>query len=190
MLITEIINPNPIKIATAKLKNDGLNWEWKFESLDKDLEIKNRNFIVYFYVSKNSNQILKIGSTDGEGGLKCRVVATSNGNKGTPGGHDEKMQPIIFKILSNNYEIDLYYIYDKPIIRNYLFQGNKVEDLIVDSTTQEKRYICLYKEKNNNLEPPFNFNNRGKRNKKLNKDEFKLEDIKKRIERALTLCKQ
>ena len=185
MKIGDLINPSPKKVAEAVKTETG--WKWLF--LESSPLYKNRNFSVYFYVSGETGKILKIGSTDGLGGLESRVRATSNGDKGTPGAHDKKMQPTILELLNGGFTIDLYALVSPPIYREYLFNGELVKDEIVDSVPEESRYIELYKSKNGE-EPPFNFNNKGKRpsSKGLSAKEFVYLDLQERLERARILC--
>jgi len=187
MKINQLNNPSPKLVANA-VKIDSKNWKWDF--LENNILNKTRNFAVYFYVAKRSQEILKIGSTDGVGGLESRVRATSNGNKGTAGAHDFKMQPTILELLNLGFEIELYALITEPIYREYLFQGQLVKDEIVDSVPQESRYIDLYKSQNSDNEPPFNFNNKGKSPKKmgLTKDQFVKQDLQERLEKAKQLC--
>ena len=187
MKITKLITPAPKLVANA-VKIDSKNWKWNF--IENNVLNKTRNFAVYFYVAKQSQEILKIGSTDGLGGLESRVRATANGNKGTAGAHDSKMQPTILTLLEKGYEIELYALITLPIFREYMFQGNIVKDEIVDSVPQESRYIDLYKSEHNGEEPPFNFNNKGKSPKKmgLTKKQFVEQDLLERLNRAETLC--
>jgi hypothetical protein len=187
MKVTQINSPAPQLVANTMLI-DSNNWKWNF--VENNNLYKTRNFVVYFYVSKNSQEILKIGSTDGLGGLESRVKATSNGNKGTAGAHDLKMQPTILSLLSTGYELELYALFTEPICRNYMFQGELVKDEIVDSIPQENRYINLYKFFNKGEEPPFNFNNKGKSPKKLglSKDQFIQKDLLERLDKAKFLC--
>ena len=188
MKITQLKTPSPKLIANA-LKIDLKNWKWVF--IESNILTKTRNFAVYFYVSKQSQEILKIGSTDGIGGVESRVKATANGNKGTAGAHDLKMQPTISLLLNEGFEIELYALITEPIFREYMFQETLVKDEIVDSVPQENRYIDLYKSFHNNEEPPFNFNNKGKSPKKmkLTKEQFIEQDLSERLNRAKTLCK-
>jgi hypothetical protein len=187
MKIQSLTNPSPILVANA-IKINSSNWKWDF--IENNILNKTRNFAVYFYVAKQSQEILKIGSTDGVGGLESRVRATSNGNKGTAGAHDFKMQPTILELLNLGFEIELYALITEPIYREYVFQGQLVKDEIVDSVPQESRYIDLYKSQNNGNEPPFNFNNKGKSPKKmgLTKEEFVKQDLKERLDKAKKLC--
>jgi hypothetical protein len=187
MKIQNLTDPMPILVANA-IKINSSNWKWDF--IENNILNKTRNFVVYFYVSKQSQEILKIGSTDGVGGLESRVRATSNGNKGTAGAHDFKMQPTMLELLNIGFEIELYALITKPIYREYLFQGQSVKDEIVDSVPQESRYIDLYKSKNNGDEPPFNFNNKGKSPKKmgLTKIQFVEKDLQERLDKAKQLC--
>jgi len=187
MKIQSLTNPSPIWVANA-IKINFSNWKWDF--IENNILNKTRNFVNYFYVAKHSQEILKIGSTDGTGGLESRVRATSNGNKGTAGAHDFKMQPTILELLNLGFEIELWAIITEPIYREYLFQGQLVKDEIVDSVPQESRYIDLYKSQNNGNEPPFNFNNKGKspKNMGLTKEEFIKQDLKERLNRAKKLC--
>jgi hypothetical protein len=188
MKITQLKTPSPKLIANA-LKIDLKNWKWVF--IESNILTKTRNFAVYFYVSKQSQEILKIGSTDGIGGVESRVKATANGNKGTAGAHDLKMQPTISLLLNEGFEIELYALITEPIFREYMFQETLVKDEIVDSVPQENRYIDLYKSFHNNEEPPFNFNNKGKSPKKmkLTKEQFIEQDLSERLNRAKILCK-
>jgi hypothetical protein len=188
MKITQLKTPSPKLIANA-LKIDLKNWKWVF--IESNILTKTRNFAVYFYVSKQSQEILKIGSTDGIGGVESRVKATANGNKGTAGAHDLKMQPTISLLLNEGFEIELYALITEPIFREYMFQKTLVKDEIVDSVPQENRYIDLYKSFHNNEEPPFNFNNKGKSPKKmkLTKEQFIEQDLSERLNRAKILCK-
>ena len=188
MKITQLKTPSPKLIANA-LKIDLKNWKWVF--IESNILTKTRNFAVYFYVSKQSQEILKIGSTDGIGGVESRVKATANGNKGTAGAHDLKMQPTISLLLNEGFEIELYALVTEPIFREYMFQETLVKDEIVDSVPQENRYIDLYKSFHNNEEPPFNFNNKGKSPKKmkLTKEQFIEQDLSERLNRAKILCK-
>jgi hypothetical protein len=188
MKITQLKTPSPKLIANA-LKIDLKNWKWVF--IESNILTKTRNFAVYFYVSKQSQEILKIGSTDGIGGVESRVKATANGNKGTAGAHDLKMQPTISLLLNEGFEIELYALITEPIFREYRFQETLVKDEIVDSVPQENRYIDLYKSFHNNEEPPFNFNNKGKSPKKmkLTKEQFIEQDLSERLNRAKILCK-
>jgi len=187
MKITKLITPTPKLVANATSINSK-NWGWNF--VENNVLNKTRNFVVYFYVAKQSQEILKIGSTDGMGGLESRVKATANGNKGTPGAHDSKMQPIILTLLNEGYGIELYTLITPPIFREYVFQGNFTQDKIVDSVPQENRYINLYKLEHNGEEPPFNFNNKGKSPKKmgLTKKQFVEQDLLERLNRAKILC--
>jgi hypothetical protein len=187
MLITDIHSPIPQLVANA-LWVDDITWKWEF--IEKNDLIKTRNFVVYFYVSKTTKEILKIGSTDGLGGLESRVRATANGNKGTAGPHDSKMQPTILTLLKENNPIELYTLITPPIYREYLFQDKLVQDEIVDSVPQESRYINLYKQLHNNQEPPFNFNNKGKSPRKmgLTPEQFVQQDLLERLNRARNLC--
>jgi len=187
MLITDIFSPFPKLVANA-LQVDDSNWKWEF--IEKNDLTKTRNFVVYFYVSKNSKKILKIGSTDGLGGLESRVRATANGNKGTAGAHDSKMQPTILTLLKEDNPIELYALISPPIYREYQFQGKPIKDKIVDSVPQESKYIDLHKKNHGNQEPPFNFNNKGKSPKKmgLTKEQFVKQDLLERLNRARGLC--
>ena len=187
MLITDIFSPSPKLVANA-LQVDDSNWKWEF--IEKNDLTKTRNFVVYFYVSKNSKKILKIGSTDGLGGLESRVRATANGNKGTAGAHDSKMQPTILTLLKEDNPIELYALISPPIYREYQFQGKPIKDKIVDSVPQESKYIDLHKKIHCNQEPPFNFNNKGKSPKKmgLTKEQFVKQDLLERLNRARGLC--
>ena len=124
MLITDIFSPFPKLVANA-IQVDDFNWKWEF--IEKNNLTKTRNFVVYFYVSKNSKKILKIGSTDGLGGLESRVRATANGNKGTAGAHDSKMQPTILTLLKENNPIELYALISPPYIENINFKVTQLE---------------------------------------------------------------
>ena len=185
MKITDLNDPSPRYVAEAQLTETG--WKWNF--IVSETIHKTRNFSVYFYVSGDTNNILKIGSTDGLGGLESRVRATANGDKGTPGAHDKKMQPTILEMLRAGYSIKLYALVSEPIYRTYRFNGELVKDEIVDSVPEESRYIELYKSVTGE-EPPFNFNNKGKRPslKGLTAKEFVSYDLKERLDRAISLC--
>ena len=187
MKISKLINPSPKLVANAVIIDDN-NWKWDF--IESDPLNKTRNFAVYFYVAKQSQEILKIGSTDGVSGLEGRVRATANGNKGTAGGHDFKMQPTILKLLNLGFEIELYALVNKPEYREYVFQGEVVRDELVDSSPQESRYIEFYKSQHEGKEPPFNFNNKGKSPKKmgLTKAQFVKQDLQERLTLAKELC--
>jgi|TARA_R110001592_G_C13072345_1_gene741894 hypothetical protein len=189
MKINKLINPSPKLVANAIIIDDS-NWKWDF--IEKDSINKTRNFAVYFYVAKQSQEILKIGSTDGVSGLEGRVRATANGNKGTAGGHDFKMQPTILELLNLGFEIELYAIVTKPEYREYVFQGEIVRDELVDSSPQESRYIKFYKSQHEGQEPPFNFNNKGKSPKKmgLTKAQFVKQDLQERLNKAKKLCQE
>jgi len=160
--INQLFNPTPIHIANA-VRYGKKEWKWDYIVLDDILGKK--SFVVYFYVAKKSREILKVGDTSGKGGLISRVAATANGDKGDPGGHDKKMQPIIRRLLDEGFEIELHAFVYPAVEWKYKFQGVEKINYISDSTSMQDDYISLIKDKTG-VRPPFNFeDNKGRRTK-------------------------